>query len=413
MAKKWQAKMVKSVTVTTAKYPYKEPYLSKPDDDDLKKRWMVCYGVWSEKERTIKRKRVVLTELTVQARKAEAAEIIKDLRKLLRSGVCVDPIGQSKPAVEKTVDKNKIAPGSYLSDAIKDFLAYKEKSVSPNSFRTYRTSINVFVQYIADSNLKRMRLEEFGPGDALDFLDATIMRYGQSNRSHNNIRDVMLMFYRHYCNRINKSAGRVLMHNPFEDIDNKTTTARKHVPFNDEQRQLVMAECARMGNTYLLTFIRFIFYTFMRPHVELRLMRVKDILPRSIYVNPNNAKDNEAEHVEIAPPLERLIQELGLRDYPQTYYVFSKDGQPGPVPVGNTFFWRQHRDLLQHLGLTDRPYDLYSWKHTGVIALWTATQNIQLIKQHCRHSSAAMTEEYLRDLGIIVRDTQIQEFPEF
>jgi integrase len=61
----------------------------------------------------------------------------------------------------------------------------------------------------------------------------------------------------------------------------------------------------------------------------------------------------------------------------------------------------------------DGAYDMYSWKHTGVISLWNATQNIRLIQQHCRHSTAAQTEDYLRDLGIIVRHTQIQDFPEF
>lgn len=58
-------------------------------------------------------------------------------------------------------------------------------------------------------------------------------------------------------------------------------------------------------------------------------------------------------------------------------------------------------------------YDMYSWKHTGVIALWAATQNIRLIQQQCRHSTAVQTETYLQDLGIIVRHTQIQDFPEF
>jgi hypothetical protein len=38
-------------------------------------------------------------------------------------------------------------------------------------------------------------------------------------------------------------------------------------------------------------------------------MQVKDIRERIVYIPPERAKSDEGEHVEIAPELEKLIQE--------------------------------------------------------------------------------------------------------
>lgn len=75
----------------SAEYPYKEPFLSKPHDNDLAKQWVVEYGVWSEKHRKLKRKRVVLSGKTVEARLANAKQVVKEVKKLLKEGHVVDP----------------------------------------------------------------------------------------------------------------------------------------------------------------------------------------------------------------------------------------------------------------------------------------------------------------------------------
>ncbi|WP_138990804.1 hypothetical protein [Larkinella sp. C7] len=60
MAKKSEDFNVRN-THTTAKYPYKDPFLSKPEDNDLSKQWVVEYGIWSIKKQRVVRKRVVLS----------------------------------------------------------------------------------------------------------------------------------------------------------------------------------------------------------------------------------------------------------------------------------------------------------------------------------------------------------------
>lgn len=404
--------MAKSVTNTQTKYPYKTPFISKPKDDDLSKQWVVEYGIWSEREEKIKRKRVVLVGTTVAERLADGREVVKELNRLLKAGAVVDPVPVITPVA--AADLNQVKPNTPLSKAIDIYLAYKTKTTKKNSVRTYRSSLNLLKRYLVDTpGLKTVTLQQFRHGDALAFLDKVILDYKLTNRGHNNTRDNCAMFYRHWCKRINATSGRVILVNPFDNIDEKVTTSGKHTAYTDEQRAAFKDKCLAEGEGQLLTFVQFMYYTFMRPRQELRLLRIKDIREDTIFINAVNAKDNAAEYIEIPPGLQRIITELQLRDYPDNHYVFTHQGVPGPDPVGPDYFYSHHRRILDKLALKDEGYDMYSWKHTGVIALWNATQNIRLIQQQCRHSTAAQTEDYLRDLGIIVRHTQIKDFPEF
>ncbi|GAB2571600.1 site-specific integrase [Spirosoma areae] len=394
------------------KYPFKEPFISRPADDDLKKQWVVEYGIWSEREQKLKRKRVVLKGVSVAERIADGREVIAELKKVLKEGACVDAL---KKAPVRAFEVESVQLHTPIRKAIDVYLDYKKKTTKHNSWRTYRSSLGTFRQYLLDTpGLKNAALSNFHAGDAIDFLDQAIMKYGLTNRGHNNVKDNAGMFFRHWCKRLNRPNASLLLVNPFEDIPDKRTTSNKHTAYTDDQRIDFKHVARQQGEDQLLLFVQFMYYTFLRPRIELRLLRVYDLKENTIYINGTNAKDNAGEHIEIAPALARLIDEQKLRAYPASYYLFSPTGVPGPDPVGPDYFYHHHRRILEKMGLPlNAGYDMYSWKHTGVIALWSATQNIRLIQQQCRHSTAAQTEDYLRDLGIIVRHTQIQDFPEF
>jgi integrase len=73
--------------------------------------------------------------------------------------------------------------------------------------------------------------------------------------------------------------------------------------------------------------------------------------------------------------------------------------------------YNKHRRILKLCEFENKKIDMYSWKHTGVIALFQATQNIELIRQQCRHSDISTTQKYLRDLGLFIDYEQINKFP--
>lgn len=112
----------------------------------------------------------------------------------------------------------------------------------------------------------------------------------------------------------------------------------------------------------------------------------------------------------IPVPLHQLFQSLNIRSYPANYYLFTKSGVPGREPVGESYFYDRHRKMLKYLAF-EQGYDLYGWKHTGVINLYLATKDMKLIQQQCGHSSILQTDEYLRDLGMFLDYKRLDSFP--
>ena len=122
MTKKWRNKVAKTHIDTAARYPFKEPFLSKPDDDNLAQQWVVEYGVWSEREEKLKRKRVVIPGNTVAERLADAKAVITELKAMLKRGICVDALRQE--TVRPDVDRNAVTLQTPLRKAIEVYLAY-------------------------------------------------------------------------------------------------------------------------------------------------------------------------------------------------------------------------------------------------------------------------------------------------
>lgn len=56
-------------------------------------------------------------------------------------------------------------------------------------------------------------------------------------------------------------------------------------------------------------------------------------------------------------------------------------------------------------------YTLYSWKHTGCVAMYEKTKDIYLISRLCGHRSIEVTMNYLRSLGLRVNKDSVAELP--
>ncbi|MBO0946972.1 hypothetical protein [Fibrella forsythiae] len=46
-------------------------------------------------------------------------------------------------------------------------------------------------------------------------------------------------------------------------------------------------------------------------------------------------------------------------------YFFTREGQPGPEPVDQNYFYKRHAEILKALGLYGLDYDLYSGSPQG------------------------------------------------
>lgn len=389
------------------KYPFR---LCKIRDYDksLDKVWHVEYYIFDLTNQKLIRRRVTLSEESAKKRYATAKQVIADIDPLLKSGAVTNvPEEKKKVASDIKTLEELDADTLSLKKACKYFLEFNKSILKIRTYETYSTDITRFTNFQIRKSIEDLPLKDFDTKRAMQFLDELIITDKVSNRSRNNAKGTISTLFNFFKKR------KIISDNPFLDIQKLNHVSTKHTAFSKKQAADFKEMCISKSENQLLLFISFIYYCFLRPRYELRLLKVGDIKEKTILVKGENAKDNATEHVMIPAAFEKMIVENELRKYPEHFYVFGTDGQPGEKVVHRHFFYHKHRHILESLNLTGLKIDTYSWKHTGVIALFLATQNIELIRQQCRHSDIATTQNYLRDLGLFIDYDQINKFPEF
>jgi len=389
---------------TPQKNPYKLCKLT-PKNLDMSKRWVIEYYIWDEQNEKLVRKRIIINSETKSQRLKEAKRITKEIDTLLQNGGVLNPISKSNTSETLNVNSNEVFvnDSSSIQSAAMYFIDFQKTILKPRTFETYKTDINRFLNYLKIVESLNMPLKNFWDGMAMDFLDYLLIDLKLSNRSRNNVKGTLSTFFNFFVKR------KLSENNPFAGIQKITQVASKHTAFSEKQVQAIKKLCK--DDPQLWLYINFMYYCFIRPRSELRLLKIGDIKEKTIVIRAENAKDNTTEHVMIPDALEVLIKKHKLRSYNETYFVFSENSKPGKINLGRDFFYNKHRRILEKLELQGNNYDMYSWKHTGVIALFQATQNIELVRQQCRHSDIATTQKYLRDLGQFVDYDQINKFP--
>ncbi|MCP9765111.1 tyrosine-type recombinase/integrase [Lacihabitans soyangensis] len=378
-------------------HPYKLPVLRKYDS--LEKDWYVEYYAYSERDAKLKRKRVVLAEPTEKQRIERAKSEIKLISEMLKAGAIIDPI-------KKKLQKSEITKTSKLTEAIKYFLEQNKATLEQNTYESYKRHLDHLINYLNRHQNQSLTLEQLDIQIAYQFTDELISEVKHGNRTRNNVKDTCSIFFNYFKKR------RIIEENPFNEIQSLRTHARKYTAISKEHVKKLLQSFQESEDLQLDLFVQFEYYAALRPNKELRLLKIEDILDKTIAVPCDTSKNKEKEHVRIAPPLEKKIQEHNLRSYPGDYYIFSKNGLPGPEHNGKKYQYMRHREHLKALKIDHLQYDVYSWKHSGVIALFLATQNLELVRQHCRHKDVATTIKYLRDLGQFTDYDEINKFPE-
>ena len=362
---------------------------------DLSKPWYVEYYVWDETNEKLTRKRYVLAQKTAKERYAKGKENSIKIDSWLKNGDLINRKPKPKNA--------PITKSSTILEAIETFLAFTEKTNQKRTYECYSSDLKNFKQFIESNNLKDLQIEQFDEVYAHQYLDSLSLD-GKSNSRRNNLKGTIGTLFNYYKTR------KIINVNPFSEIKNLNTVVQKHAAYSKKEIKLIKDECLKT-DTQLWLFISFIYYTAIRPGEELRRLKINDIKEKTILIDGNNAKNNKSQHITIPAPLQKIINEHKLRVFPKDHYVFSNGG-PGERLLGKHLFYDRHVLILKKLGLSGKNFDLYAWKHTGCIALFQATQNIELIRNHCRHSDIATTQKYLRDLGLFTDYTLTDKFPE-
>jgi integrase len=177
--------------------------------------------------------------------------------------------------------------------------------------------------------------------------------------------------------------------------------------FQAHQVRQLMSEMERRDPELRLCCL-FVFYCFLRPRSELRLMKVSDIFfeERKIMVRPEIAKNKRTGYVSIPDAFWPAVQPLMLR--PPNSYIFP--GTERGKPTGYNTLGDRHRKLLRELGYSS-DYALYSWKHTGAVMAVRAGIGLKELQLQLRHHSLDQVNAYLRQLNVTDFSNLRENFP--
>ncbi|MGR3809624.1 tyrosine-type recombinase/integrase [Jiulongibacter sp. NS-SX5] len=372
-------------------YPFKEPRIAIPPDESLDKVWYVEYYVWDYSAEKLKRKRVVLSQPTKKLRLKEGREIAEEILKILKDGAYING-PKSKTIIR---DQN-------LTEALDAYMVQIQEIVKPSTWRTRRTYVRALKKFLIKRGLDKIKVQSFYHDQALEFADYLKKETDVTNRYRNNVVRELVTVFNYFRKR------KIISENPFIDIDILPESSKKHTALRPDQ----ITKFKNAASPQIWLAVQFIYYCAIRPRTELRLLKVKDIQDKTIRIDRKNAKSNRDDFIRIPDPLKAQLEKHEIRKYDPEDYVFSQSGVPGRKAFHLNQLYKYHRKILEEIGEFGNGIDVYSWKHTGAIALWQATQNIQLLREHLRHTDLATTIKYLRDLGQFTDYTEVNKFPE-
>jgi integrase len=159
----------------------------------------------------------------------------------------------------------------------------------------------------------------------------------------------------------------------------------------------------------LWRFVQFVYYCFIRPNSELRLLQVMHLMldDQNIYIPGDISKNNKSQYVAIP---ECFLPELRVyEDQPPNAYLFPSTVAEGE-PVSYNYMYYHHSKFLKRAGFP-KGYTLYSWKHTGAVHAAQAGVSLKDLQIQMRHHSLDQTDQYLRQMGVS-QMTTLNRFPE-
>ena len=197
-------------------------------------------------------------------------------------------------------------------------------------------------------------------------------------------------------------------------IRSEVATKDSNVPFTKEDIDSIMTYLDKHDRLTAF-FCRFINSTCLRPG-EISKLRIKDVdlvkkqisIPLDI---TKNTKKNTIEKIEIEDNFLAILNKLNLSEYPKDFFLISNSETiVGEKSISGNKAYKRLKKVLKILGLDEKGYTLYSFKHFSNIQRYLNGWSLVEIMKSNRHSSITMTEKYLRGI-ISFADTSKKTVP--
>lgn len=318
---------------------------------DLSKRWYIHY---KENGKRVKIYGGINFGKTTEERRTIALKLIRGLRKKYAQ-------------LPKCIDHKEL---------LYNALEFERPQLRLKSYQTYKSKLDHLFSWLANDELSTENLRRY-------FI---LYRKHHNQMGTYNCRRMLMTFFKktnleHLLAPIKIKKGK---HQPLRYF--QPHQCREILNFLQKNDPELHLHCL------------FIYFTALRPRAELRQVKVGDIFwgDSKIAIRGEHTKNWQSEYIGIPDRFLPFI--VHLKNRPPSEYIFPSK-RDKMKPIGRNTLGERFREILNEMGYGS-DYQLYSWKHTGAVAVYKATKNIYALKKHLRHKEIQTTELYIRQLGL-------------
>jgi integrase len=291
---------------------------------------------------------------------------------------------------------------SYTAIDSLDFaLSIRKDSISESTYSDYHYRLDLFKNYITKRNLHRVSIDQITRSVVVSFLNEEMKRTTARNR--NNCKSCLSSLFSVLVD------NELIANNFILSISNVKTNSERNKSYSEKQADKIYSFLLDK-DPYLLIFIKFISYNFLRP---VEVVRLKcgdvDLESKLIHVRAKNKIDK----VKRIPDI--LIDQLSSMDLSNPdHFLFTPSGHPdfweSNEKSRRGYFSNRFKAVKIAFSLDDK-YTVYSFRHTFISKLYrefrksfevSATlDKVQLITGH---ESIDGLKNYLRSIDAEIPD---------
>lgn len=344
------------------------------------KDWIIVYYAKNPVTKKLERQRLrVPKRSNAKIREKEAKRIIEELNNRLQNGW--SPYFEST----ETFYANFFACTKlFLSQTEIDV---KKQVKRPDTLRAYKSYISVITTYIESENIKIDFVIDFSKTFVVNYLDWLFYTRNVSTETWNN----HLTFLTNFGNwLIGKGYIKEL---PTLTLKRKPKAKKvRNLISTDYQQKILEYLQENSFSYYVLTLI--IYSCFIRRR-ELTLLKVENVkLHQNIIQVPASVSKNKKDEIVTIPNALVELLAIHLQAANNSDYLFSQNNfKPGKEYLNPKKISDYFASMRNTLNLP-KDIQFYSWKDTGITAMFEAGFPLIKIRNQARHYDISMTEKY-------------------
>lgn len=282
--------------------------------------------------------------------------------------------------------------------ALDNFLDSKQREITHNSYRTYRSFITMLKCWIKKNYNEKIYCYVFNKNMARDYLNYCWLVKKIEGKTYNS-------YLRAYASIFNWLVEfGYLDENVFLGFTRKKEKQKIRVEISQEIREKIHKYCKKYDEQAFWLMCELCFYCLIRPVEICRIQTKNVILDKQIIILEANETKNNKERVSSIPfhliPL--LKEQLERSPGPYLFSSGSQKWHPGKKQIDSREIARKWSKLRPILNIP-KNIQFYSQRDSGIIFLLDQGINPEYVRSQADHYSLEMTTRYtkhFRPLGI-------------